>query len=91
MIPKFIPIDLSKSDKHEHPDIRTDGTLYLAKHDGEWIIGTFDRQWYGLNFNWFWSCVAGLQFDAPGFNSSRWQELYEMVTPKKGKKTRKRK
>lgn len=68
-------LDLNKSDKHEHPDIRTDGTRYLVKYNDRWHIGTFSRQWYGLNFNGIY--MAGCQFDEPEWNSSEWQEVIE--------------
>ncbi len=38
--------------------------IYLADiGDGKLEIGHFYKQWYGWNFNWFWSCVAGIQLD----------------------------
>jgi len=50
------PIDLSKSTDCDHPDIKTDGTQYLVRyrncHDkAEWRIGSFSRQWFGINFD----------------------------------------
>lgn len=74
----FTEIDLSKSDRHFHPDIKPDGTLYLIQLSdgpGSWFFGPFTRQWYGLSFSRWGN--AGLQFDAPGFNSSRWTRVFE--------------
>lgn len=76
---KLKKIDLKKSDKHTHPDIKLN-TWYLAKAHGRYSAGMFNKQWYGLNFDGFYS--AGLQFDAPETNSSSWQELWEMVDKK---------
>jgi hypothetical protein len=74
--PRLKRIDLTKAVKHECPGIKTGRTQYLARIGGDWFAGTFSRQWYGLNFDG-WGDV-GLQFDAPGQNASRWQELYEI-------------
>ena len=83
---KLVEVDLTKAVKQEHPDIILD-EYYLAevrwKDDKEstYILGKFDRQWYGLNFDWFWS-ASSLQFDAPGYNNSKWKRLWKLeVTP----------
>jgi hypothetical protein len=60
---KLRKIDLSKADGCKHPDIQRT-KKYLVNYDGAEIIGDFDKQWYGWNFNWFGSCYAGLQLDA---------------------------
>ena len=39
--------------------------------------GKFTKQWYGLNFEGFYD--AGLQFDPPGYNSSNWVALWEII------------
>lgn len=75
---KLKQIDLSKAVEHECPGVKTDGTQYLAKIDGEWLTGPFSREWYGLHFDTTWG-MTGLQFDAPGYNSSEWEQLYEIV------------
>lgn len=77
-MPTLTPIDLSKSDRHEHPDIKTDGMQYLVKFSSEecYYLGTFSRQWYGLNFN-NWG-VSGRQFDAPGYNHSSWEAVWRL-------------
>jgi hypothetical protein len=69
-------IDLSKAVKHDHPDIVPNDKTYLVKIHGGWFFGPFTRQWYGLSFsNWGWS---GAQFDAPGWNSSKWERVIEI-------------
>jgi hypothetical protein len=68
-------IDLSKAIKHEHPDISTE-RMYLVKVHGGWFFGPFTRQWFGLSFSRWGG--AGLQFDAPGWNSSRWERVIEI-------------
>jgi len=76
-----MPIDLTKAIEHECPSVRCDGTVYLAKFNSYgYAVGSFSREWYGLNFsgspvgNW-----NGVQFDAPGWNSSSWEYLWEIV------------
>ena len=44
--------------------------IYLALIHNHYVLGTFHRQWYGWNFNWFWSAVVGIQLDMI-------EELYE--------------
>jgi hypothetical protein len=75
--PKLVPIDLSKGNGHNHPDICL-GKRYLAKIGGEFYTGRFSKQWYGFNFNDGWGC-SGHQFDTPGTNCSNLEELYEIV------------
>jgi hypothetical protein len=72
-----IEIDLSKGDKHSHPDIKADGTLYLCRIGGGWFMGAFDSQWFGLSFKG-WLNPHGLQFDTPGTNSSKWERVIEL-------------
>ena len=71
-------IDLTKGNKHEHPDIRCDGTHYVVDWGGHLLIGTFGRVVFGLNFSWFWGATS-LQFDAPGSNYSSWRKLWEVM------------
>jgi hypothetical protein len=75
-------VNLKTANKHECPEIKTGlEHPYLIKVGGQWFAGTFNRQWYGLNFfGWF---GGSLQFDAPGSNSSRWEEVYEIIEKKK--------
>lgn len=75
--PKLKPVDLSKAKEHECPDVKVGRKVYLAKIDGEFHVGRFSRQWYGLNFDTP-AYDAGVQFDAPGTNSSSWQALWEL-------------
>ncbi len=78
--PRLRPLDMSKSTKREHPDIKAGrATQYLCLIGDRYFCGSFSRQWYGLNFdNWIPGTV-GLQFDAPGTNSSDWQMIWEIV------------
>ena len=78
-------IDLSKSVESDggytHPAIKL-GKWYLAKikYEGskpQLAAGKFTKQWYGLNFEGFYD--AGLQFDPPGYNSSNWVALWEII------------
>ena len=79
---ELIEIDLSKGVEHEHPDINTKD-LYLAKEGGSYAVGGFDRQHYGLSFCGFYD--AGLQFDAPGYNKSDWEQLWLIKRTKETK------
>tara|TARA_Y100000310_G_C20496252_1_gene721669 strand:+ start:201 stop:632 length:432 start_codon:yes stop_codon:yes gene_type:complete len=42
-----------------------------------YYAGTFHTQWYGLSFHG-WRGTT-LQYDKPGYNSSDWEELYEIM------------
>ena len=75
---KLIPIDLAKGENQTHSDIRTDGTTYLCKIRGLWFAGTFENEWYGLNFIG-WINPVGLQYDKPRTNASRWESVFELV------------
>jgi hypothetical protein len=66
-------IDLSKARGQTHPDIIPHTQHYLIKYNAQWHLGFFHLQWYGLNFR-PWG-TSGLQFDAPGSNSSRWEAV----------------
>ena len=79
---KLVEIDLSKGIENEHPDINeTDN--YLAFINEGYQVGQFCRVWFGWNFNSGWgACGAGVQFDTPGFNSSRWKKLWKLVEEK---------
>lgn len=70
-------IDLSRAREHEHPDIKPDRN-YLAQIGGEFHAGQFSREWYGWNFEGWSHNPAGLQFDAPGWNASDWERLWEI-------------
>lgn len=83
--PILTEIDLSQADKHECPGIDAE-SVFLCLIDGELHTGQFSRQWYGWSFDgWRWNPAAGLQFDAPGSNSSRWERIWkiELDLPKK--------
>ena len=68
-------IDLSKGHRGDHPDIKTDGTSYLYKWAGRWSCGQFVRVWYGLTAH---DGHCNPQFDASGYNKSKWEEMYEI-------------
>jgi hypothetical protein len=74
-----VELDLTKGEKHFHPDIKTDGTGYMCMIGGRWFYGNFDMQWYGLNFNGWINPYAGLQYDKPGWNASRWERVIEVT------------
>lgn len=83
---KLKRIDLSKGVKSDHPEIKTgEEHRYLARIRGSLgdnlIVGSFSREWYGLNFSWFWG-ASSLQFNTPGYNNSDWLELWEITNPK---------
>jgi hypothetical protein len=83
---KLKSLDMTKSDKHNHPDLNTKDT-FLCLIGGEFFVGKFTKQWYGFNFmGWIGNPNAGLQFDAPGTNCSRWEQIWKIQ-----KKTIKRK
>lgn len=72
-------IDLNKGHKSTHPDIKTDGTFYLVKIDGQAHGGRFRKVWFGLSF-YPWVNGVGIQFDTPGTNRSRWEAVWEVHT-----------
>ena len=74
-LPVLCEIDLSRGDKHTHPDI-VPGRHYMARIYGAWHMGRFSPVWYGLSFS-PWG-HGGLQFDAPGYNSSAWERIIEV-------------
>ena len=74
--PKLIQVDLRRAHAHDHPDVKTSKT-YLAKIDGSYYLGEFSREHYGLSFDDDWG-TSGHQFDAPGYNGSKWEGLWEL-------------
>lgn len=68
---KLIPVDLSKRERCEHPDIKPK-KWYLARcDDGALCAGRFYRVWYGWNLDARYD--AGVQLD--------WiTELWEIVS-----------
>lgn len=74
---QLIALDMSLAREHQHPEIKTDGTYYLVRFDSDYYAGTFHNNWYGLDFDG-WNGTP-LQFDAPGFNSSDWEQIWEIV------------
>ena len=70
--PKLIPINLNKRcsfEEHslsDHPDI-DENTTYLALIDGNYVVGEFSYQWYGLNFSGVYD--SGYQLDWDGWEA----------------------
>jgi hypothetical protein len=78
--PKLERVSLRGATGHEIPGFKPGRKHYIAKIDGKLYFGTFSRQWYGWNFDCGFGMGVGLQFDAPGWNSSGWQALWEIKT-----------
>ncbi len=76
LTPTLTPLNMELSIKHEHPDIKMKQE-YLCLIDNRFYCGTFSRVWYGLVFNG-WIASIPYQFDAPGWNSSKWQQIWRM-------------
>lgn len=74
-LPALREIDLSRGDRHTHPDI-VPGRHYMVRIYGAWHMGRFSEVWYGLSFSPWGN--AGLQFDAPGYNLSAWERIIEV-------------
>ncbi len=73
-------IDLRRAVEHRCPGIRAgDRYQYLIKYDGRYYAGSFSEQWYGLFFD-NWVNGVGVQFDAPGYNSSPWQAVWQILS-----------
>jgi len=72
--PKLIPLDMSKSEKSSHPDINSKDT-YLCLIDDKLFTGKFYKVWFGWSFDGWYN---NLQFDAPGYNSSSWQQIWKI-------------
>lgn len=64
--PTLTPIDLSKRDECEHPDI-DEKSFYLALHHGRYYAGKFTREHYGWNFDAVYD--AGTQLDDDDFQA----------------------
>lgn len=77
MEPRLLKIDLHKSKNHEHPDIRC-GRHYLAQIGNSFVAGKFRRVYFGLCFDVSYG-KQSIQFDAPGFNESKWVSLWEII------------
>ena len=68
-------IDLLLRKGCDHPHVFADyKKQYLAKIAGRWVIGTFTRQWYGLNFRREYDVTCGHQLD---YND--WEKLFEIL------------
>jgi hypothetical protein len=73
-------VNLSKAKEHKCSGIKPGKKEYLCLIDGKFWAGSFSREWYGLYFDG-WEDI-GLQFDAPGSNSSGWQAVWEIQKQK---------
>lgn len=77
---ELVPLDLSKAEKSSHPEFN-ETDLFLIKKDDVIYVGQFRKVWFGWHFatNPPWGVCGGFQFDAPGYNKSRWQEVYRII------------
>lgn len=73
--PKLVRIPIEEAERHECPGIN-DKDTFLCKIAGRFYAGEFSRQWYGWNFD---AGSHGIQFDAPGWNASEWEEIWKIV------------
>lgn len=83
--PRLKKLDMSKAKEHEHPDIDSK-KIYLCLIGKNYFVGTFHRVWFGWSFNGWYN---NFQFDAPGSNSSRWKQIWELKKPVKKKVVKK--
>jgi len=60
---RLVPVDLTKRDGCNHPDIRK-SKRYLAEYDDLWFTGKFSKQWYGWNLEYDWAITCGIQLDS---------------------------
>lgn len=64
---------MKKSKEHNHPEINDQDT-FLCLIDGKYFCGRFSKVWFGWSFDdWY---GGPIQFDAPGTNSSAWQQVW---------------
>lgn len=75
--PVLKEVDMSKADGHECQEIELN-KLYLVKHHGQFMVGQFNRVWFGLNFHPNYGHNS-FQFDAPGTNASSWEAIWEFI------------
>lgn len=78
-IPNLVPIDLGKADRHDHPDIKTDGTWYLVQYDGSFHAGLFEREFDDLTLHLGGEEYEAIYFNAPGWNNSKWEAVWELL------------
>jgi len=73
---KLKALNMSKSKENNHPQINDD-SQYLCLIGEEFYAGTFSQEWFGWTFKpqWGHNCI---QFDAPGYNSSKWVQIWEI-------------
>jgi hypothetical protein len=68
---------MSKSFEHEHPALNSKDT-FLCLIGSDFFAGKFSKKWFGWSFGG-WVNPAGYQFDAPGWNSSDWKQIWKIV------------
>lgn len=73
MAPNLTEIDLTKTTKQSGGGLEV-GPTYLVMYDGQFFVGQFSQQWYGLSFCGIYD--AGAQYDPPGENYSSWQKIW---------------
>ncbi len=73
--PELTELDLSLAHEHNHPDFNT-VDYFLAEIDGILRFGKFVKVWFGWHFSCGFGDSGGMQFDAPGYNKSRWQRVW---------------
>ncbi len=78
MEPWLVKIDMDKAEQHEHKDIKC-GKPYLCCIGGSYVAGKFRRVYFGLCFDIGYG-KQSIQFDAPGFNESKWTAIWEIVS-----------
>lgn len=82
-IPNLVPIDLSKADRHTHPDIKPERAWYLVRWRGGYYVGVFERSYDDEDLVFFPNGANGgdledIYFSEPGWNQSRWEAVWEM-------------
>lgn len=79
MQPILMEIDLSQTTSKGGAGLEV-GPTYLVLYHGEFHVGKFSKQWYGLNFEGIYD--AGAQYDSPGTNYSAWQRVWKFTNAK---------
>ncbi len=74
-VPELLEIDLSQTTNHGGAGLEA-GATYLVLHGNRFYAGTFEQQWYGLNFQGIYA--VGAQYDPPGTNRSLWQRIWKI-------------
>ena len=74
---KKVPGGSTRDGYYSHPLLK-EGLYYLARIDGRWYAGTFNKLWYGWNFRAVYD--AGCQLDI-GHHPTKtgWEQLYIII------------